>query len=134
MPSSEAVSQWAGQHPTIVAAAAVMVAWLLIRHARARFARQTDPIRHFTARQKRTASARCAGRCEMEMFPFVRCRRPARHADHWYPHSRGGLTVETNLVMACPRCNLRKAARVPTRFATWRLSRRRLRYTPTAPK
>lgn len=35
------------------------------------------------------------------------------HCDHIIPHSQGGDTNETNLVAACPTCNLRKGAKTP---------------------
>lgn len=34
------------------------------------------------------------------------------HADHVIPHSRGGRTVASNGVAACPSCNLRKSNKV----------------------
>ena len=37
----------------------------------------------------------------------------AFHVDHVYPLSRGGGHVASNLVIACPTCNLRKQAMLP---------------------
>jgi 5-methylcytosine-specific restriction endonuclease McrA len=34
----------------------------------------------------------------------------AFHFDHRIPFSKGGLSDETNIVLACARCNLRKGA------------------------
>lgn len=39
------------------------------------------------------------------------------HVDHYVPLSKGGEHVESNLVIACPSCNLRKQARDPYEFA-----------------
>jgi 5-methylcytosine-specific restriction endonuclease McrA len=38
------------------------------------------------------------------------------HLDHVIPHIRGGPAEETNLVLACRRCNLRKGDRTPAEF------------------
>lgn len=35
------------------------------------------------------------------------------HVDHYIPLSKGGKNENTNLVLACPLCNLRKNARMP---------------------
>lgn len=34
------------------------------------------------------------------------------HLDHVYPFSKGGATTYENLVTACPRCNIKKHAKV----------------------
>lgn len=39
------------------------------------------------------------------------------HVDHYEPLSKGGKHEIRNLVIACPRCNLRKSARDPYKFA-----------------
>jgi 5-methylcytosine-specific restriction endonuclease McrA len=39
------------------------------------------------------------------------------HVDHYQPLARGGLHVESNLVIACPTCNLNKHAMDPIKFA-----------------
>lgn len=39
------------------------------------------------------------------------------HVDHYTPLSKGGLHVISNLVIACPSCNLRKSAKDPYVFA-----------------
>lgn len=39
------------------------------------------------------------------------------HVDHYKPLSRGGLHLASNLVVACPTCNLRKHAKDPLEFA-----------------
>ena len=39
------------------------------------------------------------------------------HVDHYYPLSKGGAHHVSNLVIACPRCNVRKSAKDPYLFA-----------------
>jgi len=39
------------------------------------------------------------------------------HVDHYYPLSKGGEHRITNLVIACPTCNVRKNAKDPHEFA-----------------
>lgn len=39
------------------------------------------------------------------------------HIDHYHPLSKGGLHHVSNLVIACPRCNLKKSAKDPYLFA-----------------
>lgn len=39
------------------------------------------------------------------------------HVDHYHPLSKGGLHEESNLVIACAPCNLRKNAKDPYEFA-----------------
>lgn len=46
----------------------------------------------------------------------IRCAREF-HVDHIIPLAKGGAHEVTNLCIACPSCNLRKAARDPIEFA-----------------
>lgn len=110
----------------LVAATVLLLgaAWVVLHR------RPLDPQRGFSLTQRRTAERLAGGRCEMEGFGWIRCRRAGAHADHWLPWARGGATSEGNLVWACARHNLAKSSRVPTAFATWRLARRRRRYFP----
>ncbi|RQR87712.1 HNH endonuclease [Burkholderia sp. Bp9010] len=39
------------------------------------------------------------------------------HVDHYNPLSKGGKHEVSNLVIACPTCNLRKSAKDPLEFA-----------------
>lgn len=39
------------------------------------------------------------------------------HIDHYHPLSRGGRHEESNLVISCPTCNLKKSAKDPYEFA-----------------
>jgi hypothetical protein len=34
------------------------------------------------------------------------------HVEHIMPRSRGGQTVDSNLALSCPNCNLHKSARI----------------------
>ena len=47
------------------------------------------------------------------------CSQPAQSLDHVLPKARGGLTVRSNLVPACLRCNRLKSHREV--FSWWRL-------------
>lgn len=38
------------------------------------------------------------------------------HVDHLYPLSKGGAHAESNWVIACPACNMRKNAKDPEQF------------------
>lgn len=46
------------------------------------------------------------------------CGGRATEVDHWTPASRGGLTVEWNLVAACGPCNRSKGDRTPVEWRT----------------
>lgn len=105
----------------------IMVSSIMSNNAAAK---QKDPVRMFTAPQRAEGFSRAGGICELESMPFVRCRERASHGDHHYPWSRGGATSMLNFTAACVRCNTSKGAKVPTRFSTWRLERRRQRYFP----
>ena len=46
---------------------------------------------------------------------YCKCELPRTRkaqVDHIMPHSRGGLTIETNLVACCQRCNGKKRHRM----------------------
>lgn len=48
------------------------------------------------------------------------CGKPCKklfHVDHYVPLSKGGEHSESNLVIACQACNLRKSAQDPYEFA-----------------
>lgn len=92
--------------------------------------KQKDPVRMFNATQRAEGFSRANNQCELESMPFVRCKEKASHGDHHYPWSKGGATSMLNFTAACVRCNTSKGAKVPTRFSTWRMERRRQRYFP----
>lgn len=89
-----------------------------------------DPQRGFSGLQKDAGHRRASRRCEMDNWLFMRCRRASEHADHHYPHARGGASSINNLVAACAPHNLRKSAKMPTKLASWRIQHRRKRYFP----
>ena len=92
---------------------------------------ERDPARDFPPADRRWIATAVGGRCEhRSLFGLLRCRREGEHADHHYPHSRGGATDRHNLVWLCARHNLRKSDRIPTLLDTWLLYRARLRYLP----
>lgn len=124
------VALWLAVHTGLVALA-VAGLWLAPkawRAVRGRYTRR-DPVRAFTAVDVAAARGLAGQRCEFTAM-FGRCRRPGAHADHWVPWTRGGASALANLVWACARHNLRKGAKPPGVFATWRVHRRRLRYYP----
>lgn len=89
-----------------------------------------DPQRMFTAQQRKDGFDRAGGQCEFTRFVFFRCGRPAEHADHWKPWSRGGASDMQNLVAACAPCNLSKSNKPPTMWQSMMLQRRRRHYFP----
>ncbi|MEH0110616.1 HNH endonuclease [Tersicoccus sp. MR15.9] len=89
-----------------------------------------DPTRMFTAAQRAEGFTRAGNRCEMEIMPFIRCRRPAHHGDHHIPWSKGGATSLDNFVAGCVTCNTSKGAKMPSAWSTMRLQGRRRRYFP----
>lgn len=98
-----------------------------------------DPRRLFTQSMKSMAMENCHYRCEGTSTDESRCPYVGDdlHADHWYPHSEGGATVEENLAMLCPRCNSSKGATIPTQAQTdalqWRRAHRIGGYTSHQP-
>lgn len=88
-----------------------------------------DPIRLYTRGQKEAASQRCDSRCEYGLLFRYKHTGTDLQGDHWYPHARGGMTSEKNLVMLCPQCNRYKSDSIPGVAMTWCIAlRRRLFY------
>ena len=88
-----------------------------------------DPVRLYTPTQKNVARQRCGSRCEYGLI--FRCSKTVDNlqGDHWYPHARGGVTNEKNLVMLCPSCNRSKGDKIPSSAMTMSIAlRRRLFY------
>lgn len=110
--------------PYLAAFLVILVIWLLPRLRRP----VRDPVRLYTSEQRAAASARCGYQCEHKPLLWRRCRAGADHGDHIVPWSRGGRTDTSNLQMLCAKHNLRKSAKMPSRFYRWRLARRRRRY------
>lgn len=71
---------------------------------------ERDPRRSFTADEKRLLHQAAAGLCESCGIPLCE----SWHADHRYPHSRGGPTSLPNGAALCADCNLRKGAKALT--------------------
>lgn len=121
-----------GENPTVlltVLAAIVLV--IVVRAVRARMPVTQDPQRMYTPEQRKEAFARAGGQCEYTgLFPWTRCRKPAEHADHLYPWSRGGATTLANCVASCARHNTSKGAKVLPAWQVRGLVRRRRRYYP----
>lgn len=131
----DVISSWAdwsaNNTGTVTIIAVVVGGALLLRLLGSRAGSvQKDPTRMFSAAQRATGFRRAAFRCELESFLWFRCKRPAQHGDHWFPHSKGGASSMTNFVAACSSCNLAKSAKTPTRGQTARVQRRRRAYFP----
>lgn len=101
-----------------------------IRRAWSRRSYQRDPLRAFSLQDKATVSAWCGGRCEHKPLLLPRCRAGGTAGDHLIPHSKGGPTTLENLQMLCPRHNLRKSNKMPSRLYLYRLAARRRGYFP----
>lgn len=72
--------------------------------------------RAFNAREKDALYLYADGYCELCGKPLPR----GWHADHIYPHSKGGETHILNGQALCPECNLKKGARSPKReLSAW---------------
>lgn len=89
-----------------------------------------DPQRLFSSEQRAMLFELCNHRCEHKHPLWFRCRQPATHADHVYPHSRGGVTELRNAQGLCRFHNLSKSAKVPSGWYMRSLARRRRRYYP----
>jgi len=48
----------------------------------------------------------------------IYCGKPAKHADHYIPLTRGGLHCKDNIVPACLHCNLSKNNHMPDEWLT----------------
>lgn len=126
------VTGMASTQPTLLMAAGAFIFMVIVVRTVARSRPvPKDPSRLFSANQRAEGFARAGGRCELEGWGFLRCKRPASHGDHHYPWSRGGSTSMTNFVAACASCNTSKGAKVPSHWATVRMQYRRRRYFPS---
>lgn len=122
------IAQVAGQPLVWIALLCIIVLLLFtIRHPGQLL---KDPDRAFNPALRREGFARAGSRCEYGTL-FGRCPAPAEHADHFFPHSRGGATTLANHVAACSRHNLAKSDRMPTRACARAIARRRTRYFPS---
>lgn len=128
---TEDVLAWTSENPIAVAAIVILIiVVLVVRGARNARPIQLDQQRMFSAQQRSEAKRRAGGRCE-HSFLGIRCRRAGEHADHIFPHSRGGATAMSNCQSLCQHHNLAKSAKVPSPFYVRRLVARRRAYFPT---
>lgn len=88
-----------------------------------------DEQRMFSTSQKAEAKRRAGGRCEHAGLIF-RCRADGEHADHIFPHSRGGMSTQSNCQSLCAPHNLQKSAKIPSLIYIKSLERRRKKYFP----
>lgn len=102
---------------------------LIVRAVKKSLPVNKDEQRMFTGPQKQEAKRRAGMRCEHSSLGF-RCSKPGEHADHIYPHSKGGRTSMSNCQSLCAPHNLRKSAQLPSKFYMSRLETRRGRYFP----
>lgn len=114
----------------IIIAACVISVVILVARASGHANAQKDPQRIFTPAQRAEAFARARNQCEHLSVFGRRCTAAPSHADHHYPHSKGGATTLSNCAALCARHNLAKSNHIPTHFATRRLERRRQTYFP----
>lgn len=123
------ISTFSISNPAVFAGAAIFLVIIIFRVSGGRAAPK-DPTRMFTANQRSEGFARAGGRCELESWAFIRCRKDAHHGDHHYPWSKGGATSMANFTAACVRCNTSKGAKLPGFFSTIRMEARRRKYFP----
>jgi hypothetical protein len=114
----------------IAVIAFLVIAVLSTRHKRTVSNRRRDPVRLFTAEQKRTIYRACGNRCEYPRLLLGRCKRAAQEIDHVYPWSKGGRTVIENASCLCHRHNIRKTNKWPSYRYIHSLTRNRKRYFP----
>lgn len=126
---------WVTVHPVLLGFAAVLVVLVaVIRLVRAHRPITQDPQRMYTPEQRKEGFSYAGGQCEYTGFLLTRCRKPAEHADHLYPWSKGGATSLANMVAACSHCNLSKGAKILPPWRVRLLVRRRKRYYPAGVK
>lgn len=120
-------TQFAGEHPVIIGAAAILAVLFIVNWTRPAMPRR-DPKRRFDRAQTQAGMSRAGHQCEMGTF--IRCRQASAHGDHFFPHTRGGASNLTNFVAACQRHNLSKGAKMPSRSLQFAIEVRRARYFP----
>ncbi|MBC9927275.1 HNH endonuclease [Leucobacter sp. cx-169] len=106
---------------------AIIVLGILFRR---RGTSNKDPKRAFDSEQRRKGFALASSQCEMSTPWMTRCTATASHADHFYPHAKGGASSMMNLVAACAPHNLSKGAKLPSAVDRALISARRRNYFP----
>lgn len=84
---------------------AIMFSYTARRRAQEKQGDSTAAVRQWIKSTKKVCYW-CETKCSSEY-----------HVDHYQPLSKGGKHEISNLVIACPRCNLKKNARDPLEFA-----------------
>lgn len=112
-------------------AATVVILMLVVRAGKGAGSAK-DPVRMYPAQLRHTGSLRANNQCEYSTPWLSRCTRTAQHADHFYPHSKGGATSMQNLVASCAPHNLSKSARIPTVWTRILVQQRRRKYFPAS--
>lgn len=130
-PFLEPLFELIARYPVWAAGAGLLILALILRAAGSRSEVNKDPVRLYTTAERSSRFAQAGGRCEMDgWIPFLRCRRPAAHGDHFIPWAKGGATSMKNFVSACARCNMSKGAKSPTWAAARRIAWRRRSFFP----
>jgi hypothetical protein len=100
------VPRGAGMLPSVVLSSMAISLW--ISRSAKRPAIKLDPVRNFSAAQKRIALERAGGRCEaivldpLARWLNARCRSRRRLVvSHFLPHSAGGPTDTDNACCLC---------------------------------
>lgn len=120
----------AGTSPVLVGVLVLVALLVALNGLTGRRKHPLDPQRLFTTEQRAALFELCGQRCEHRHPLWLRCRQPATHADHVYPHSRGGVTELRNGQGLCRFHNLSKSAKIPSSWYMRSLARRRRRYYP----
>lgn len=99
---------------------ALMAAWRAANPERSRETRRAAQARRRAGSKEistKEMSAWLSSQKKACYWCGARCAK-AYHIDHYEPLSRGGRHEISNLVIACPPCNLRKSAKDPYEFAS----------------
>lgn len=116
--------------PTWVWLVAALLLLVVIVRAAGRSGVRKDPIRAYPAQMRHAGASRAKQQCEYSTPWMSRCSRSAEHADHFFPHSRGGATSMQNLVASCATHNLSKGAKMPSAGTRMLIQWRRRKYFP----
>lgn len=122
---------WAVAHPIVPAVVVgLIVIGLLVHLVRSHRPVVQDPQRMYTSEQRKESFGYAGGQCEYTGKLLTRCRKPAEHADHLFPWSKGGATSIANCCASCATHNLSKGANILPSWRVRLLVHRRKRYYP----